>query len=74
MKTKNLIEQFEKSYREEKQKEAEELHNAIGEVLSEHNAEINTVLYVLEMIKFELLKDKYSQLFELHESKPEKDE
>jgi len=64
MKTKNLLEQFEKTYRQEKQKEAEELHNAIGAVLAEHKAEIQTVLYVLEMVKFELLKEKYSQLFE----------
>ena len=64
MKTKDLLEQFEKTYRQEKQKEAEELHNAIGTVLAEHNAEIQTVLYVLEMVKFELLREKYGQLFE----------
>lgn len=63
MKTKDLLEQFEKTYREEKQKEAEELHNALVAVLSEHKAEIQTVLYVLEMVKFELLEDKFKQLF-----------
>ncbi|MDP4280423.1 MAG: hypothetical protein QQM50_07775 [Dehalococcoides mccartyi] len=63
MKTKDLLEQFEKTYREEKQKEAEELHNAVVAVLSEHKAEIQTVLYVLEMVKFELLEDKFKQLF-----------
>ena len=63
MKTKDLFEQFEKTYREEKQKEAEGLHNALVAVLSEHKAEIQTVLYVLDMIRFELLEDKFKQLF-----------
>ncbi|QBX63335.1 hypothetical protein [Dehalococcoides mccartyi] len=63
MKTKDLLEQFEKTYREEKQKEAEELHNTLVAVLSEHKAEIQTVLYVLEMVKFELLEDRFKQLF-----------
>lgn len=78
MKTEDLLEQFEKTYREEKQKEAEELHNALVAVLSEHKAEIQTVLYVLEMVKFELLEDKFKQLFisepkpgEVHFGKPE---
>ncbi len=63
MKTKDLLEQFEKTYREEKQKEAEELHNALVAVLSEHRAEIQTMLYVLDMIRFELLEDKFKQVF-----------
>ena len=63
MKTNELLEQFEKTYREEKQKEAEALHNALVAVLSENKAEIQTVLYVLDMIRFELLEDKFKQLF-----------
>ena len=63
MKTDELLQQFEKTYREEKQKEAEVLHNALVAVLSEHQAEIQTVVYVLDMIRFELLEDKFKQLF-----------
>jgi len=63
VRTKDLLEQFEKTYREEKQKEAEELHNALVAVLSEHKAEIQTVLYILDMVRFELLEDKFRQLF-----------
>ena len=63
MKTKALLEKFEKDYREEKRKEAEELHNAVAQVLAEHRAEVQTVLYVLEMLRFEVLKEKYEQLF-----------
>ena len=71
MKTKDLLERFEKDYREEKRKEAEELHNAIAQVLVDNKAEIQTDLYVLEMLKFELLKEKYSQLFgDTSESEP----
>ncbi len=63
MKTKDLFEQFEKTYRQEKQKEAEELHNSLVAVLSEHKAELQTVLSVLDMIRFELLEDRFKQLF-----------
>jgi signal transduction histidine kinase len=63
MKTKDLLERFEKDYREEKKKEAEELHNAVAQVLADHRAEVQTVLYVLEMLRFEILKEKYEQLF-----------
>jgi hypothetical protein len=63
MKTKALSDKFEKDYREEKKKEAEELHNAVAQVLAEHRAEVQTVLYVLEMLRFEVLKEKYEQLF-----------
>lgn len=63
MKTKDLMEQFEKTYRDEKLKEAETLHNAMAELLSEQKAEIQTVLYVLEMIRFELLEERYRSIF-----------
>jgi len=63
MKLDKIIEQLEETYKKEKGKEAEELHNAIAQILAEHKAEIQTVLYVLELIKFELLKEKYEQLF-----------
>ena len=63
MKTKDLFDQFEKTYRQEKQKEAEDLHNALVAVLGEHKAELQTVLYVLEMVRFELLEDRFKQLF-----------
>ncbi len=63
MKTNELMDQFENTYRQEKQKEAENLHNALVAVLSEHKAEVQTVLYVFDMIRFELLEDKFKQLF-----------
>ncbi|MDD5082737.1 MAG: hypothetical protein PHU08_05125 [Dehalococcoidales bacterium] len=63
MKLDNFIRKLEREYAEEKAKEAEGLHNAIALVLAEHKAEIQTVLYVLEMVKFEVLRERYKALF-----------
>ncbi len=63
MKLDKFLRKLEQDYAEEKAKEAEELHNAIAQVLAEHKAEIQTVFYVLEMVKFEVLQQKYGQLF-----------
>lgn len=59
---KQLLEKLEKAYQEEKNKEAEELHNALAEVLAEKQATVQTTLFVFEMLKFELLRAKYEQL------------
>jgi hypothetical protein len=59
----DLPDQFENDYRQKKHDEAEELHNAIVAVLSERRADIQTMMYVLDMIRFELLMDKFRQLF-----------
>lgn len=64
MKADDLIKKFEKQYEEEKKKEGEELHNRLGGVLDELRPEIQTALYVLDIIKFELLTERYKQLFE----------
>lgn len=53
---------LEKAYVEEKGKECEELHNAIASILAEKKATVQNTLYVLELIKFELLKAKYEEL------------
>ncbi len=42
---------------------AEELHNEVVALLASRKARLETALYVLEMIKFELLLEKYKQLF-----------
>jgi len=69
-----LLERFESEWEERKKKEAEELHNALAEVISDHQADIYTLLFVLEMLKFEVLEDKYAKLFggrvELSEKEP----
>jgi len=57
-----LLKKLEEQYQEEKNKECEELHNAIAEVLAARKATIQNILYVLEMIRFELLRAKYEEL------------
>jgi len=59
---KKVASSLEKAYKEEKDRECEELHNAIAEVISQRKATIQNTLYVLEMLKFELLRAKYEQL------------
>lgn len=59
---KKVAENLEKSYKEEKDKECEELHNAFASVLAEKKATVQNALYVIEMIRFELLRAKYEQL------------
>lgn len=61
-KIKRMAKTLEKAYAAEKAKECEELHNAIAEILAEKKATIQNTLYVLEMIRFELLRAKYEQL------------
>ena len=61
-KREDLVSTFEKAYEQARAKEAEELHNAIGQVLGEQKASIQNSLYVLELIKFELLRAKYEEL------------
>lgn len=57
-----LLERLEKAYAEERTRECEELHNAIAEVLREKKATVQNTLFVLEMIRFELLRAKYEEL------------
>lgn len=58
-----LLERFQSEWEERKKKEAEELHNDLAEVISEHQSDIYTLLFVLEMLKFEALQDKHAKLF-----------
>jgi hypothetical protein len=57
-----LFASLEKAYEEARTKEAEELHNAIVEVMQEQKASIQNTLFVLELIKHELLEAKYKEI------------
>lgn len=57
-----VVRKLEKAYVEEKEKECEELHNALAEVLATKRATVQNTLYVLELLKFELLRAKYEQI------------
>lgn len=61
-KKEDLLQGFEKAYEQAKAKEVEELHNAFVGVMNEQKASIQNTLYVLELIKFELLEAKYKEI------------
>ncbi len=64
------VDRLEEEYARQKRQEAETLHNSLAEMIAEQKPSIETVLFVLEMLKFEALQDKYSQLFIQPSDKP----
>ena len=58
-----LLQELEAKYQIAKKAEVEALNNALAEVIDNHKPDIQTLLYVLEMIKFEALSQKYGELF-----------
>lgn len=62
VKLERVAKSLEKAYKAEKDKECEELHSAIADILSEKKATIQNTLFVLKLIEFELLRAKYEQL------------
>ena len=57
-----LLAGFEKAYEEARAKEAEELHNALVEVIQEQKASIPNTLFVLDLIRHELMEAKYKEV------------
>lgn len=58
----DLFASFEKLYEQARAKEQEELHNAIVEVISDLKASIPNTLFVLDLIRFELMEAKYKEI------------
>ena len=56
-----ILEELEKSYAKVRAGDAEELHNSLVEVIHEHNAAIYDTLFVLDLIRFELMQAKYKE-------------
>ena len=57
-----LFASLEKAYEEARAKEAEELHNALVEVIQEQKASIQCSCFVLDLIRFELMEAKYKEI------------
>lgn len=57
-----LFASLEKAYEEARTKEAEELHNDLVGVIQEHKASLQNNLFVLDLIRFELLEAKYKEI------------
>ena len=62
VKKEDLFASLEKVYEEARAKEQEELHNAIVEVIAELRASIPNTLFVLDLIRFELMEAKYKEI------------
>ena len=58
-----LVDELETKYQASKRAEAELLHNSIVATIAEHRPDAQTLLFVLEMVKFETLTSKFSELF-----------
>ena len=61
-KQEDLLSSLQKVYEANKAKEVEELHNAIVEVLNEQGAATENALYVLDIVRFELMEAKYKEI------------
>ena len=57
-----LFASLEKAYEQARSKEAEELHNAFAAVMLEQGASIINTLFVLDLIRFELMQAKYKEI------------
>lgn len=57
-----LLSALEKAYEVEKANETEELHNAIVEIIHEQKTSIYNTLFVLDIIRFELMQAKYKEI------------
>ena len=57
-----LFASLEKAYEDARSQEAEALHNALVEVIQEQKASIQNSLFVLDLIRFELMEAKYKEI------------
>lgn len=53
----------EKIYRQERADSTMVLHTSFVDAIAKQQADVQTILYVLELIRFEVLFQKYEQLF-----------
>jgi len=57
-----ILSALEKAYEIEKGKETESLHNAIVEIIHEQKTSVYNTLFVLDIIRFELMQAKYKEI------------
>ena len=53
-----MLKALQKTYEAGRAMDAEELHNALVEVIHEHKAAVYDTLFVLDIIRFELMQAK----------------
>lgn len=57
-------EQLEAEYRAERKQAAERLHNAFADVIEAQQPSVETLLYVIEMMKHEMLTQEHNIVYE----------
>lgn len=57
-----FLQAMDSAYKKERANDAEELHNALVEVIHEHKAAIYDTLFVIDLIRFELMQAKYKEI------------
>jgi len=57
-----LLGKWEEEYQAEKQKECEELYNAIVDVLTEHQATAQNAYFALELAKWQIMHGFYAKI------------
>lgn len=62
VKKETLYASLEKAYEVARNKEAEELHNAIIDAIQEQSASVPNTLFVLDLIRHELMQAKYKEI------------
>jgi len=55
--------ELEREYRAERQATAEQLYNEFAEAIGKLKPSVETLLYVLEMLKFGILDQRHKELF-----------
>lgn len=59
---KKMMEVLQEAYTKERAQDANALHNALVEVIHEHKAAVYDTLFVLDLIRFELMQAKYREI------------
>lgn len=59
-----LVKKLEIAYDEEKKKECEELYNAIHDIFTSRGASVQNILFVIEMVRWGLLRAYYLDYIE----------
>lgn len=55
---------LEQDYLAARNAEAEELHNDLAGVIVQHKPNVHTLVFVLRMLEFEALSEKYAEYFQ----------
>jgi hypothetical protein len=62
-----VLRELEKTYQQLKDQECEELHNKFVDVLNQLKPALQNALFVCDLVKFELLSEKFNVILKIKE-------